>query len=167
MAVVSARNRNFIGVAVLGAATRYDEATIIVVESGGHLQLDGVSIGRGSTLRVQRAARLAIGSRTFVNNGTNITVCEAVDIGADCAISWGVTILDGDGHRLDSEPSQAPVRIEDRVWIGCNATVLKGVTVGAGSIVGAGAVVTRSCPPKSLLIGSPARIAKSGVEWRL
>ncbi len=165
-ATIVAPRKNFIGVAVLGSATKRNETTVIVVESGAYLELAGVSVGRGSTLRVHARGRLKIGHRTFLNDGTNITVCEAVTIGEDCAISWGVTILDSDGHRYGSGPSSAAVTLGDRVWLGCNVTILKGVTIGSGSVVGAGAVVTRSCPPNSLLVGAPAHIAKSDVSWQ-
>lgn len=164
-AVVISTHKNFVGVAVMGLATRHDDTTVIVVASGGRLELGGVSIGRGSTLNVHANASLSIGRGTFVNDGTYIAASKLIDIGKDCAISWGVTILDSDGHRHGERADPSPVRIQDRVWLGCNVTILKGVTVGEGSIVGAGAVVTRSCPPKSLLVGAPARVAKSGVEW--
>jgi acetyltransferase-like isoleucine patch superfamily enzyme len=51
-----------------------------------------------------------------------------------------------------------PVIIEDDVWIGLNAVILQGVTIGRGSIVGAGAVVNRSIPPWSVAVGVPARV---------
>ena len=50
--------------------------------------------------------------------------------------------------------------IEDGCWIGANVTILKGVTIGRGSVVAAGAVVTRSCPPYSIVGGVPARVIK-------
>ena len=50
--------------------------------------------------------------------------------------------------------------IEDGCWIGANVTTLKGVTIGRGSVVAAGAVVTRSCPPYSIIGGVPARVIK-------
>lgn len=55
----------------------------------------------------------------------------------------------------------APIKIEEGTWIGEKAVVLPGVTVGHHSIVAAGAVVTKSCPPYSMMAGVPARIIKS------
>lgn len=52
----------------------------------------------------------------------------------------------------------APVVIEDNVWIGLNATILQGITIGKGSIIGAGAVVTKDIPPYSIAVGTPARV---------
>jgi acetyltransferase-like isoleucine patch superfamily enzyme len=51
-----------------------------------------------------------------------------------------------------------PVLIEDDVYVGPNATILKGVRIGAGSFIEAGALVTRDVPPRSRVIGNPARI---------
>ena len=52
------------------------------------------------------------------------------------------------------------ITIEDDVWIGSRAIILKGVTIGRGSIVGAGAVVTKSTPPYSIVAGNPAKMVK-------
>lgn len=53
-----------------------------------------------------------------------------------------------------------PIRICSRVWIGANATVMPGVTVGENSIISAGAVVTKDVPPNIIVAGIPARILK-------
>jgi acetyltransferase-like isoleucine patch superfamily enzyme len=55
----------------------------------------------------------------------------------------------------------APVFIEDDVWIGCNATILKGVRIGRGAIVAAGAVVTKNVPPLAIVAGVPACVISS------
>lgn len=63
---------------------------------------------------------------------------------------------------LDKLPvNDAPVVIEDDVWAGANVTILKGVTIGRGSVIAAGAVVTKSCPPYSIIGGVPARVIRT------
>jgi acetyltransferase-like isoleucine patch superfamily enzyme len=49
--------------------------------------------------------------------------------------------------------------VGDDVWIGWNATILKGVTIGAGAVVEPGAVVTRDVPPGAIVGGNPARVS--------
>ena len=61
-------------------------------------------------------------------------------------------------HRGDLIP--APIRIGNDVWIGANATVLPGVTIGDGAVVAAGAVVTRDVEPLTVVGGVPARPLK-------
>lgn len=56
--------------------------------------------------------------------------------------------------------TQEGVVIEDDVWVGCNATILDGVTIGKGSVIAAGAVVTKDIDPYSVVAGSPARLIK-------
>jgi serine acetyltransferase len=154
-----------VGLRILHHATRADAMTIIVIGDGGMLAMGGARIGRGSTLAVGPGAELEIGARSFVTDGSRILASRRIVIGRRCAISWGVTILDDDGHGFGPPPYTAPIAIGDDVWLGCNVTVLKGVDIGSGSVVAAGAVVTRSCPPKSLLAGVPARIIRSEVTW--
>ena len=55
----------------------------------------------------------------------------------------------------------APIVIEDDVWIGTAATIMQGVTIGAGSVVAAGAVVTRDVPAQTLVAGVPAQVIKT------
>jgi len=52
-----------------------------------------------------------------------------------------------------------PIRIEDDVWIGFNAAIMKGVTIGRGAVVGAGAVVTHDIAAYDVVVGNPARVA--------
>ena len=56
--------------------------------------------------------------------------------------------------------NDAPVIIEDDVWTGANVTILKGVTIGRGSVIAAGAVVTKSFPHYSIIGGVPAKLIK-------
>ena len=110
--------------------------------------------------------------------GKNATIWHA-DIGAFCSISWNVSIggadhdwsrltthtfvYDGDTFDLMPEGAQgydrfaAPCVIGNDVWIGANACVCRGVSVGTGAVIGAGAVVTHDVEPYTIMAGSPAR----------
>jgi len=111
-----------------------------------------------------------IGDRTYLQPRVRINCSQEIQIGKDCAISWDVDILDTDFHSivgLDGQPqtNQAPICIQDRVWVGVGAKILKGVTIGSDSVVAAGAVVTRSAPPSTLVAGCPARVIKQIAGW--
>lgn len=117
-------------------------------------------------LAVQTGATLDIGSRTFINYGCSISAAELVRIGPRCNIGSHVIIMDNDFHSLDPDhrldiPPSAPIIIEENVWIGVRATVLRGVTIGAGSVVAAGSVVTKDVPPRTLVGGLPAKVIRA------
>jgi galactoside O-acetyltransferase len=141
-----------------------------------------VSIGHDSIVAARlcadrRESEIRIGSRTFVGRST-IICATGVTIGDDVLISWGCQIVDHDSHALIwvhrasdvqswyegrkdwSKVPTAPVVIGNRVWIGFNVLVLKGVHVGDGAVVAAGSVVTRDVPANSLVGGNPARIIR-------
>ena len=59
-----------------------------------------------------------------------------------------------------------PIIIGDHVWIGKNALILKGVTIGNGAIVAAGSVVVKDVSAKTLVAGNPAKVIKDNVEWK-
>jgi acetyltransferase-like isoleucine patch superfamily enzyme len=116
-------------------------------------------------------ATIEIGDHTRIN-GASIHATDRITIGKRCLIGANVTILDGDGHgvaladREQTNPVSRPVVIEDRVWIGINSIILKGVHIGAGAVVGAGSVVARDVPPETLVAGNPAQVVRSLTEAR-
>ena len=155
----------YIGIPLLGRSTKDNDTTIINCDSSAVFFLDGCTIGRGAVLTVGSFANLTIGKNSYVTDGSQIAAQNSISIGDNCAISFGVTIIDDDGHGFGLPPYSAPIVIEDNVWIGCNVTILKGVTIGEGSVIAAGAVVTKSCPPHSLMAGVPAKVIREGVNW--
>ena len=58
----------------------------------------------------------------------------------------------------------APIIIGKNVWIGSDARICKGVTIGDGAIIAANAVVTKSCPPNCIMGGNPAKIIKRDID---
>jgi acetyltransferase-like isoleucine patch superfamily enzyme len=161
--------RLFLGcfVPAVGRIAARRAATEIRLGDGGVMRCEGiVQLGPGVRITVGPHARLVIGDGTYVTCDSVIIAAASVRIGAGCAISWGVQILDTNFHKPGGDPTGAEaVEIEDRVWIASNVTILKGIRIGRGSIVATGAVVTKDVPPRSLVAGVPARIIRSDVDW--
>lgn len=65
-----------------------------------------------------------------------------------------------DARNVTTGTSYMPIRIEDKVWLGANVTILQGVTIGEGAIVAAGAVVTKDVAPRTIVGGVPAKFIK-------
>jgi len=146
---------------------------------------DAVRIGRGSSIYlgvmfdVGTQGRVSIGEFTLIN-GARI-ICDAeVSIGDYCLISWNTVFMDTtrmpttatarrnelvaaaarEPRRIESATTARPIRIGRNVWIGFDACILPGVTVGEGSVVGARSVVVENVPPFSVAVGNPARIIR-------
>jgi len=138
---------------------------------GSHCTLDGVHFALGA------AGKVEIGDYCCCSNA--VLLCEQeLRIGNHVVIGWNATIADTDFHPLSpaqriadamacsplgggrSRPPIAakPIIIEDDVWIGPSATILKGVRIGAGAFIEPGALVTRDVPPRSRMLGNPAQI---------
>jgi acetyltransferase-like isoleucine patch superfamily enzyme len=142
-----------------------------IPSSHHNIELQRCSLDRGVVLLCTGPARsgikLSIGHNTYINRRTFLDVIDSLSIGNDVAIGPGCYITDhdhgigADQPVLRQEMVSAPTRIEDAVWIGANVVVLKGVTIGRGTIVGAGSVVTRSLPPNSIAVGVPAKVIRS------
>ncbi len=110
--------------------------------------------------------KIVIGNGTYINRRTFIDASELIVIGDDCAIGPNCYITDHD-HGMD--PAEVPLRqalmgsptrIGNRVWLGANVVVLKGVTIGDDVVVGAGSVVTRSLPAGTIAVGVPAKVQR-------
>ena len=112
-------------------------------------------------------ATLTIGDDFGMTGGALIAM-QQIEIGNRVWIGANALITDGDFHPLSPtvrrrEPAagaSAPVCIEDDVFIGTRALVLKGVQVGSGSVIGAGSVVTRDVAPGTMVAGNPARLIR-------
>ena len=106
-----------------------------------------------------------IGNHTRI--GLHNTIIGPVEIGSHVNLAQGITVtalnhnFDNTEKRIDEQGvSTNPVTIEDDVWVGANAVILPGVTIGNHCVVAAGAVVTKDVPPHSLVAGVPAKVIK-------
>ena len=108
---------------------------------------------------------VSIGDHTRI--GLHNTIIGPVVIGSHVNLAQGITItalnhiFSDPQKRIDEQGvSTDQVIIEDDTWIGANAVILPGVTIGRHSVIAAGAVVTKDIPPHSLAAGIPAKIIK-------
>ncbi len=127
-----------------------------------------ISIGPGVHLITKDRGKLSIGSGTYFTSDMHLECCHEINIGEQCAISWGTTIIDSDHHEFRYEgkkETESKVEIGDHVWIGCNVTILKGTVIGSGCVVAAGSVVKGEFPAHVLIGGNPARVLKENVNW--
>lgn len=125
---------------------------------------DGAALDeRVTLLATNENAQIIIGARCYVNRSTMLDASERIEIGDDTMIGPFCYITDHD-HTFgpgvkpaDGALISAPVKIGARCWLGAHVTVLKGVSIGDGTVVGAGSVVTQSLPAGVLAVGTPAR----------
>jgi len=107
--------------------------------------------------------KISIGSGTFIGSSTEFNIKYGIQISDDCLIASGCRFVDHDhGIELNvlMKSQECPgeiIQIASDVWIGANAVVLKGVSIGHGAIIAAGAVVNKSIPPNEIWGGVPAR----------
>jgi acetyltransferase-like isoleucine patch superfamily enzyme len=139
----------------------------------------GASMYLGTMFDVGPSGRLSIGEYTLIH-GARIICDSEIEIGDYALISWNVVLMDT--YRVPIDPAQRrreleqvpfksprhidagsparPIRIGRNVWIGFDACVLAGVTIGEGSVVGARSVVTEDVEPFMVVAGNPARTVR-------
>lgn len=138
----------------------------------------------GQLLVYRHGGEIAIGKDCFIGEQSKVWSASQIKIGDRVLVSHGVNIHDSDSHSLSALDRHAhmqelfasghpkflknvatkPIVIENDVWIGFNATILKGVTIGRGAIVGACSVVTKNVAPYTIVAGNPAKVVGSSKE---
>lgn len=144
--------------------------TKLYLREDARLVLNGYNqIGAGSLVWILEGGNITINGGGFTAGNSIIIAKESVEIGQNCQIAWGVTISDHDFHKTYKNGVQnietSPVKIGNGVWIGMDATILKGVTIGDKAIIAAGALVVRDVPANCMVAGVPAKVIKTDVEF--
>lgn len=114
-------------------------------------------------LSIDYGKPVTIGKRCFIQQCCTFFGRGGIEIGDDVFIGPKCNLITIN-HDVNPDNRSAtygkPIKIEDKVWLGINATILPGVTLGYGCIVGANSVVTKDVPPMTIVAGNPARIIK-------
>ncbi|WP_157670453.1 sugar O-acetyltransferase [Chitinibacter sp. GC72] len=126
-------------------------------------QADEVTIN--GPLKIVRGQLISIGRKAFINVNVEIAAAAPISIGHHTLISPNVQIQTAT-HPVDPTERQQwafwakPITIGANVWIGANAIICPGVTIGDHSVIGAGSVVSRDIPACSLAVGNPAQVVR-------
>ena len=144
---------------------------ILKLEEQSYLSVKGIfQTYYDSEIWVYPKGVLTLGNG-YINAGAQIRCMNRVTIGDGCAIGRNVLIMDFDAHEITYENGMknhitSPIEIGKHVWIGANAIILKGVSIGDNSVIGAGSVVTKDVPPNTIVVGNPAKVIRQKIQWR-
>ncbi len=136
----------------------------VTVEGSGAVDIGkGTRLGKSVYLETSPGGKIEIGADCVINNGATIVAYDRIVIRDFVMMGEYATIRDANhGTRLSErvrlQPHTAePVTIGEDAWIGRGACVLKGVNVGEGAVIGANSVVTRDVEPNVIVAGAPAK----------
>ncbi|MDP3514994.1 MAG: acyltransferase [Sulfuritalea sp.] len=141
------------------------DASVDASRSPGVTFGDKVTLNRYAYVQGGKGG-VRLGDRVEINNFSIVNGTGGVDIGDDTLVGPGVRIISyqhrfASGATIRSQPIDAkPIRIGRDVWLGANAVILAGVTIGDGAVVAAGAVVREDVPAYAVVAGVPATIKK-------
>ena len=141
------------------------------------IQVGNHTLCMGQLLVIAPNGKIKVGEWSYIGPNSKIWSMTNITVGNRVFISHGVSIFDNNSHsasarerherfrelrlegkhKIQESVTHRPVLIEDDVWIGFNAAILKGVTIGQGAIVGACSVVTKDVPAYAIVVGNPAR----------
>ena len=137
----------------------------VVVRKGARMRLGPfVWIGHNCALRCHEG-ELYVGAKTVFGTDNTVNCYTGIHIGEGCLFADSVYIVDFDHNYWDPEMPvrsqgilKEPVRLEGNTWVGTKVTIIRGVTVGYGSVIGAMSLVNRDVPPYAVVGGVPARV---------
>lgn len=179
----AAHGKSLFNSAIVGQGTVIDPQAVL---QNSLLDRKRISIGsnclvKGYLVIFGHGGSISIGDDCFIGPDSKIWSSASITIGNRVLISHNVNIHDNNSHPLNSKErhedfvhifrkgfreinnlGEKSVIIEDDVWIGFNATILKGVTIGRGAIIGACTVITQDIPAYAIVVGNPARIVRYG-----
>ena len=153
-------------------------------DSRRYLTIGGDGMINAGFVFEAKTGRITIGDRCYIGANSTLISRAGITLGDDVTIAWGVTLYDHNSHSIDwrdrartvqhfrrlygerecydtidwAGVKAAPIVIGNRVWIGFDVVILKGVEIGEGAIIAARSVVTRNVEPYTVVGGNPAKL---------
>lgn len=145
----------------------------ITIKNGGKLIFQGTAnFGKGSSIRIDENALLAVGDNFFCNNNTFFRCNKNISIGNNVLIGWNCTFNDYDGHTLYDanipKENKGDIKIGNHVWIAFRVSILKNTVIPDDCVVAAHSLLSKKYINDHTLIGGiPAKIIKQNISWKL
>ena len=159
------------GIPQVGTQDMVYERTIL--EISGNLIIKGNAyIGRGTKISVAKGETLTFGDNLEITANTQIICQKEIEFDNNNLLSWDILIMDTDFHKLIKDEvyinRPSPIFIGTNVWIGCRATILKGVSIGDNNVIAANSTITKSIDYENCVVGGHGKsieISKRDVRW--
>ncbi len=150
-----------------------DDLQIIFKGNNNTVRIGRSSLKCANTIFIQGDGNtVEIGDNVVFDQEVSLVLAEGttVKIGDECLLAKGVRIRTSDQHSIYDETGNRintakDVIIGNHVWIGASAIIMKGVTIGEGSVIGMDSMVTKPIPTQSIAVGKPAKVIKSNIKW--
>ncbi len=154
------------GILYLGRCYGGSGESLIRLQENSRFIVNGKTIIEyGADVLLKPYAQFIIQGDNYFNCRLMIRCNKMIEIGENGYVASGVEIHDSDGHKLNGIINEKEVVIGKHVWICSNVEVLKGVTIGNGTVIGAKSLVTTDIDENSVAFGIPAIVRKRGIEW--
>lgn len=151
-----------------------NDETKIQIEKGGSVEFEGSAhIGNGSKMYIAENAKLLLGDNFAISASSAINCYKEIQFGKNIQFSWNCLVMDSDthfiydnnGNRINEDKS---ILFGDKIWIGCNTTILKGTIIPSNCVIGAKSVVVgKNFRNNTIIAGIPAKCIKEIGGWKL
>lgn len=152
---------------------RVNTPNFIGADSNSKIIFKGhITMAQGSTIKAICGGKLILGKNLWFNYNCKILCKHSITINDDSLFGWNVTISDGDGHPIFDESKKIinnprDIIIGQHVWIGYNASIMKGSYISENSVVGCNSLVNKQFYEKNIIIGGiPAKLLKNNITWK-
>lgn len=170
---------------LLGSTYKFGKSSNIILLDGS--KKDDIVLSDNiylyGNIASQAGGKIIIGKNVWIGGGTVIGAVNKIEIGEYTLMSSNITIIDNNNHPVNPEDrlimrekgelsnyalwrysDSAPITIGKNVWIGVNARINKGVTIGDNSIIAANSVITKDVPANCIAAGNPGKIVKTEIQ---
>lgn len=136
----------------------------LIIEDNSVLRNVNIEI-KGDNCSIYIGKNCILGDECYISakDGCKLQILD------DCMLSRNIKIMTSDGHPIYKDGIQINkaknIKINAKVWIADNVTILKGVEIGSNSVIGINSTLTKSVLSNSISVGNPAKTVKEGISW--